>query len=257
VILRVALAQMEVAIGRPEENLSQATEMARRAADAAADLLLLPELWLTGYDLEATERHTREFPEWLERWAELARQFKMAMAGSVLANDPAGRPTNTAILLSSEGQLVGHYRKIHLFGTLGEVQHLVPGDETPSFALPWGTVALAICYDLRFPELFRRYADQGAELVLLPSEWPLRRLEHWRILLRARAIENQWYLLACNSVGRGPGETVFAGHSAVVGPWGELLVEGGEQADLLLAEIDLEEVARVRKAFPVLRDRRL
>ncbi|MGC8872979.1 MAG: carbon-nitrogen family hydrolase [Chloroflexia bacterium] len=255
--LRVALAQMEVATGRPDQNFQQATEMAERAASAGARLFLLPELWLTGYDLEQAGQHAQELPAWLERWSALARQHRMAMAGSVLAADPSGRPANTAFLLSAEGEVVGCYRKIHLFGPLGEIRHLVPGKESPCFALSWGRVALAICYDLRFPELFRRYIDQGAEIVLLPSQWPLRRLEHWQILLRARAIENQCYLLGCNSVGPGPGETLFAGHSAAIGPWGQVLVEGGEKADLLLAEIDLEEVRRVRESFPVLRDRRL
>lgn len=255
--LRVALAQMQVATGKPDDNFQQAAEMARQAARAGAGLFLLPELWLTGYALEEAERHVRELPAWLERWGALARACGMAMAGSVLAPDASGRPANTAFLLSPEGQAIGRYRKIHLFGPLGEVRHLVPGDETPCFALPWGKTALAVCYDLRFPELFRRYIDQGAEIVLLPSQWPLRRLEHWQVLLRARAIENQCYLIACNSVGQGPGETVFAGHSAVVGPWGEVLVEGGETADLLLAEIDPEEVRRVRRVFPVLSDRKL
>jgi len=126
----------------------------------------------------------------------------------------------------------------------------------PCFDLPWGRTAIAICYDLRFPEIFRHFALDGAELVLLPAQWPLPRLEHWRILLRARAIENQFWMVAGNRSGRDPGGVTFAGHSAVINPWGEIVVEGGEERALLLADLDLEEVKRTRRSFPVLRDRR-
>jgi omega-amidase len=115
--------------------------------------------------------------------------------------------------------------------------------------------ALAICYDLRFPELFRSYATRGAGVILLPSEWPHPRLEHWRTLVQARAIENQCFLVACNRVGADR-NSQFCGHSLIVDPWGTTLVEGGEDGELLLATLDLTAVAAVRERMTVLRDRR-
>jgi predicted amidohydrolase len=114
---------------------------------------------------------------------------------------------------------------------------------------------MAICYDLRFPELWRCLADAGAQLILIPAEWPIRRVEHWRLLLRARAVENQLYVAGCNRAGAGA-DGEFGGHSAVVDPWARVLVEGGSEPGLMLTTIDLDEVARARRLFPFLADRR-
>jgi predicted amidohydrolase len=132
---------------------------------------------------------------------------------------------------------------------------MTPGGELPTFDLPWGRVALAICYDLRFPEMWRRYADAGAQLVLIPAEWPVRRVEHWRLLLRARAVENQFYVVGCNRAGNGA-DGEFGGHSAAVDPWARRVVEGGAEPGLFVARLDLDEVARSRRLFPFLADRK-
>jgi predicted amidohydrolase len=132
---------------------------------------------------------------------------------------------------------------------------MTAGVRLPVFDLPWGRVALAVCYDLRFPELWRRYADGGAQLVIIPAEWPVRRVEHWRLLLRARAVENQLYVAGCNRAGAGP-DGVFGGHSAAVDPWSQVLVEGGDEQGVSVATLDLDEVARSRSLFPFLDDRR-
>jgi predicted amidohydrolase len=121
--------------------------------------------------------------------------------------------------------------------------------------LPWGATSIAICYDLRFPELFRRYAVEGAKLMMIPAEWPLERIEHWKALLVARAIENQCYIAATNAAGQ-TGNTVFGGHSMIVDPWGKIIVAGGESPAMLTAEIELDVVDEVRDRIPVLRDRR-
>jgi predicted amidohydrolase len=132
---------------------------------------------------------------------------------------------------------------------------MTPGSALPTLDLPWGRIALAICYDLRFPELWRRYAGAGAHLILIPAEWPIRRVEHWRLLLRARAVENQLFVAGCNRAGVDEhGE--FGGHSAIVDPWARVLVEASTEAGLFLATLDLDEVARARRLFPFLADRR-
>jgi len=137
-----------------------------------------------------------------------------------------------------------------------EDRYLAAGDQ-PALCegTPWGTTALAICYDLRFPELFRTYALAGARLVLLPAQWPAPRNDHWRTLLRARAIENQCVVAGCNRVGADH-NNFFGGASAVIGPWGELLVEGSDRAALLVAEVNFDAVEEARRRIPILSDRR-
>jgi omega-amidase len=162
---------------------------------------------------------------------------------------------NTAVLYDDEGQPRLSYSKTHLIGLMAEDRFLARGDSAGTAQMPWGVTAQAICYDLRFPELFRRYGLAGARLVLLPAEWPDRRIEHWRTLLKARAIENQCFVVACNRVGSDRDNT-FGGCSAAIDPWGKVLVEGGEQPGLFTASLDFAEVDEVRRFLPVFRDRR-
>ena len=158
-------------------------------------------------------------------------------------------------LYSPDGTLAASYSKIHLFRLMDEDQYLAPGEAGELHELPWGCAGLAICYDLRFPELFRRYALEGARLLILPAEWPHPRRMHWRTLLRSRAIENQCFVAACNRVGTTEGVTFF-GSSAVIDPWGETLIEGGETEALLTVRIDLNTVEATRAKIPILADRR-
>jgi len=236
--LTVALAQIDIALGDPAANLTTVRGLAAQAAAQHADLLVLPELWSTGYDLGRAEELADDLDDGLfAEISALARSQHIAIAGSTLARR-SGQPT-----------------KIHLFGLMHEDRYLAAGQATPVFESPWGLSALAICYDLRFPELFRSYAARGAGVILLPSEWPHPRLEHWRTLVRARAIEDQCFFIACNRVGADRNNR-FCGHSMVVDPWGATLVEGDEEPGLLLATLDLSTVAEVRERMSVLRDRR-
>ena len=254
--ITVALAQMEVSLGRPEQNRAAARALAAEAVGQGADLLILPELWATGYDLV----HAAAYAAPLGRgdfgvMAALAREYNLYVIGSALEANPAGRPFNTAVLYGPDGALRGAYRKVHLWKPLGEGEYMTPGDALPTFDLPWGRTALAICYDLRFPEMWRRYADAGAVLVFLPAEWPTRRVEHWRLLLRARAVENQFFVVGCNRVGR-EADGDYGGYSAAVDPWARVLVEGKDEPGLFFAQLDLEEVTRSRRRFDFLADRR-
>lgn len=254
--ITIALAQMDIALGKPEQNAATARMLAVKAAAQGADLLLLPELWATGYDLSRVGEYTAAVDAGhFALMADLARTQQLYVAGTALEANPHGKPFNTAALYGPDGARLGTYRKVHLWAPLGEVEHMTAGDSLPVFDLPWGRMALAICYDLRFPEVWRRYADEGAQLVLIPAEWPVRRVEHWRLLLRARAVENQYFVIGCNRAGRDlDGE--FGGHSAAVDPWARVLVEGGAGPGLFLVTLDLDEVARSRRLFPFLEDRR-
>jgi len=255
--LRVALGQMDIALGDPEANLRTVQALAAEAAEKQADLLVLPELWGSGYDLGRTQELADELNTGLfAAVATLARHHGLAICGSLLEwSSETGRAYNTATLYDANGALRGTYRKVHLIGLMDEDRYLGAGEEASVLELPWGSGALAICYDLRFPELFRRYALGGAGLVLLPSEWPVQRIEHWRTLLKARAIENQCFVIACNRVGADRANT-FGGYSAIVDPRGEVLVEGGMETALLVATLNLDLIDEVRGFMPVFRDRR-
>jgi predicted amidohydrolase len=254
-MIKIALAQMDVKWADPEVNLATARQMVAQADTAGADLVVLPELWGSGYDLAHAADYATPLDSGLfGTMVALAREHDLHVAGSLLeARD--GRVYNTCALAGPQGPL-GHYRKVHLFRLMDEDRYLAPGGRpTLCDGPPWGATALAICYDLRFPELFRGYAVAGARLVVIPAQWPARRVEHWRALLRARAIENQCVVAGCNRAGA-DGDVKFGGASAVVGPWGKVLVEGDETPALLVAQVDLAEVEKARRHIPVFGDRR-
>lgn len=254
--ITIALAQMAIAFGHPDLNRANARTQAGQAAKRGAHLLILPELWPTGYDLVRADQYAASLDEGpFALMAELARTHRLYVVGTALEVNPEGAPFNTAALYGPDGELLGAYRKVHLFPPMGELEHMAPGNLLPTFDPPWGRVALAICYDLRFPELWRRYTDAGAQLILIPAEWPERRIEHWRLLLRARAVENQLFVVGCNRAGADvDGE--FGGYSAVIDPWGRVVAEGECEPGLFVATLDLEEVSRARSHLPFLQDRR-
>lgn len=257
-LLTVSLIQMDVAAGQPQVNLDRAQAWVQQAAQAGADLVVLPELWGCGYDLAHAAQHADELGTGLfAEMAAMAQAHGVYLAGSLLERREAGF-LNTAALYGPDGDLCGHYSKAHLFRLMDEHRYLQAGDAMPLFDLPWGRTALAVCYDLRFPELFGHYAREGAVLVVVPAQWPARRVEHWRTLLRARAIENQMAVVACNRVGQdGDDGEPFGGHSTLCDAWGEVVIEGdGDEETLLTAAVDLSIAAQARSFIPVLQDRR-
>ena len=254
--LSISLGQMQIKLARVEDNLATAERMIGEAAAADADLIVLPELWSTGYDLENAADYADELGAGMfAHLSDTARSHSIAVFGSVLERR-GEQIMNCAAYYDANGSLGAVYRKIHLFRLFDEHKWLGEGEAPATLAFPWGAAGLSICYDLRFPELFRRYAvAQGAKLMLLCAEWPLSRVEHWRTLLVARAIENQCFVVATNSCGD-TGGTVFGGHSMIIDPWGKVVLEAEGSECLLTAEIDLDEVDRVRQQIPVFEDRR-
>jgi omega-amidase len=253
--LNVALAQMAITPGQPGKNIETATAWATQAAAGGAHLLVLPELWPTGYDLAQAVRSAAALDAGpFAVMANLARAHRLHVVGTALEANPGSAPFNTAALFGPGGDLLGAYRKVHLFPPLGETEHMSAGANLPVFDLPWGRTALAICYDLRFPEMWQRYTEAGAQLIVIPAEWPVRRIEHWRLLLRARAVENQLFVLGCNRAGSAA-DGDYGGCSAAVDPWGQVLMEGSAEPGLFLTTLHLEEVPRCRRLFPFLDDR--
>lgn len=220
--------------------------------------MVLPELWTTGafaYESFATEAETLEGAT-AEVMAKAASDAGVWLhAGSVPERAPDGTLYNTSLVFSPSGDLAAAYRKIHRFGfDKGEAVLMGAGDELVTVRLPETTVGVATCYDLRFPELFRGLVDAGAETLVVPAGWPERRRGHWTLLARARAVENQAFVLACGTAGT-HADVPQAGHSIVVDPWGEVLAEAGPDEEVLTVEFDPGRVAATRDQFPVLKDR--
>jgi predicted amidohydrolase len=253
--LTVSLAQMQIALGDPATNLKKADEWSAEAARRGSDLIVFPEMWTTGCDWPNIKQLATWQDEVIAQVAGLAKKHHLWINGSMLALDENGQPSNTSILFDPHGEPAGIYRKIHLFGVMEEDQYLAAGQTLTTVETPWGQSGLSICYDLRFTEMFRTYALNGVNLVYVPAEWPHPRLAHWRTLLRARAIENQMYMIGVNTVGN-DGTYTFFGHSAIIDPWGNAIVEAGETEVLLTATIETDQVAEVREKIPVFRDRR-
>ncbi|MCC3652899.1 carbon-nitrogen family hydrolase [Streptomyces sp. S07_1.15] len=261
--MRASLVQIAVNSGETVEARRERVAALVRE-QAGSDLVVLPELWPTGafaYDLFEEHAETLDGPTVTAMAAAAAEASVWLHAGSVVERAPDGTLYNTSVVLGPDGGLRASYRKIHRFGfDKGEAAMMGGGGEVVTVRLPESgteteTVAgLATCYDLRFPEQFRQLTDAGAELLVIPAGWPARRREHWTLLARARAVENQAYVLACCSAGT-HGGVEQAGHSRIIDPWGEVIAEAGEDEEILTADLDLSRVAKTRTDFPVLRDR--
>lgn len=254
-ILTLALAQIDLALGEPQKNLATVRAKIAEAKTRGADVIVLPELWSTAYALErAMELGSAIDAGMFKAMADAARENQIAIVGSLLETRN-GKVYNTAAMIDASGNRLGVYSKLHLVPMLDEHLFLTGGDDARVFDAAFGKFALGVCYDLRFPELWRHYALDDAKIAFIPAEWPLKRIAHWRTLLPARAIENQMFFVGCNRVGTSKGET-FGGQSMIVNPWGEILVQGDDREALLVAQIDLTMVDDVRARVPVFRDRR-
>lgn len=257
----ISVAQMDVRKGNPRVNWTKVQQMAGQAKQQGGEIVIFPELWDAGFALA----QAKDFASTLSgglfvQVAALSKQLGMFITGSMLEKRGVG-VANSAPIISPTSGVMGAYRKVHLFPLMQEDQYLTAGEATLNVNLPWGMTAVAICYDLRFPELFRRYAVEGAKLVLIPCQWPEPRLEHYRTLLRARAIENGMFIVAVNRVGADVDEetgqeTHFFGHSSIIDPWGNIVFEAGETEGVYTAPINLDMVAQAQKAIPVLDNRR-
>ena len=254
--MRLALIQMHVIPGDPAANIVHAAEMAREAAAGKPDLILLPEVWSTGIPEDPSVPGADEngVPAALAM-QDLAAELNIPIAAGSTADRRDGTVRNTARVFDRAGMQAACYDKIHLIGLMGEDRIFIPGDRPCRFDLSGLPCGLMICYDLRFPELARSLALSGARLLLIPAAWPKPRLHPWRILLQARAVENQVFTAAANCVGR-TGPYDFFGHSLVADPLGNILAEAGEDEEILFSDIDPAVCGEVRRSMDLLADRR-
>ena len=254
--MKISLLQLAIDDGETKQDRIARVE-GLLAKARGAELILLPEIWNVGYfsfDRYEAESETLA-GETVSRLCAKARELQAYIFGGSIVERDGDKLYNTAVLIGPAGDLLGAYRKIHLFGYGSEEQKVLsPGKEIVAVDTPFGKVGLSICYDLRFPELFRRLVDRGAEIILNCAAWPYPRVEHWLLLNRARAIENQSYFLSCCCAGTSRGKA-FIGRSQVIDPWGTVAASAAERETVLRAEIHPETVARVREEFTALKDR--
>ncbi len=248
-----AAIQFNIRLGDVDANLNKATAALKRAADRGAQLAVLPEMWSCGYDYRNLKKLATKTPRVLDVLQEECRKRNLVSVGSLpeLQNDTI---YNTAYVID-RGELVDSYRKLHLFSTMREDQFLGAGERAVVAETSLGRLGVAICYDLRFPELFRKLALEGAEIICVPAEWPKPRQEHWKTLLRARAIENQLFIIAANCCGI-QDKLDFFGLSQLISPLGTVLEVAAETDTELVAEFDFTEMEKYRAQIKTLVDRR-
>jgi omega-amidase len=251
--IKAAAVQFTIALGDIEANLSHAVTTLRRLAQEGVEMAVLPEMWSCGFAYRELNQLAKRTPELVAQLTELSRELSMVIVGS-LPEAHGDKVYNTAYVLD-RGRLAGSYRKMHLFSLMGEDRSLDSGDSILVAETSVGKIGVMICYDLRFPELARRLTLEGADIIVVPGEWPKPREEHWRTLLRARAIENQLFVIAANCCGI-VGKLDFFGQSLIIGPKGEILAEGGYQNCEPAALLEPAEMASWRESITCLKDRR-
>jgi len=252
--MKIALVQMEIRAHEQKRNTQRGLELIEQAAGEQADFILLPEIWTTGYALgHLKEKAERMDGNVLLRLREIARAYSVnILPGSVplLRGD---KIYNCAPAISRTGEIVNLYDKVHLFRMFEEEKFFAPGNNFGIYKLDALTCASTICYDLRFPELYRHQALAGAQLIFCSAEWPTARGDIWSHLARARAMENHLFVAAVNCVGEFKGAP-FYGHSVLVDPLGRVITECGEGEEVAYAEFDTQLVAKVRKRMNALDD---
>ncbi|MBE2216226.1 MAG: carbon-nitrogen family hydrolase [Opitutaceae bacterium] len=253
--MNVAGLQYAIAWEDRATNVSTARRLMSAADVAPGSLLVLPEMGLTGFSMDVARVADTEARESETALRALARDTGSWVVGGLVSRAPDGRGRNEALVASPDGAVAGRYSKMHPFTYTGEEKHYAPGDGP--LVLPCGPFQLApfVCYDLRFPEIFRTAARRGATLFVVIACWLETRHAHWRPLLQARAIENQAWVVGVNRCGRDP-KFNYPGGSVVFAPDGRTVAELGADEGVLRATLDAATVAATREPFPVLRDLR-
>jgi omega-amidase len=252
---RIGLCQIEMDARDPQGNLARGLAgVAHVAGDS--DIVCLPELFTAGYDLDRMPDLAIEIGDPIYKAvAGAARDHRIHLVAGSVPERRDGRVYNTTFVFDPQGDEIARYSKAHVFSLTGEDQVFEGGNAITTFETPWGVIGLTICYDLRFPESYRKLALAGALVIFVPAQWPMVRLLHWRTLLQARAIENQCFVVGVNRAGF-EGDYEFAGHSCAVDPLGKVIAEAGEGPESFVVDLDFDVLHRFREKIPCFRDRR-
>ena len=254
--MKVVCLQMDMQLGCPDENFAHAGQMICDAMAEKPDVLVLPETWNTGFfpRENLTGLCDRDGERVKAEIGTLAAKYRVNIVAGSVSNVRDGKVYNTAMVFDRSGSCIASYDKTHLFTPMGEDDYYTPGDHLCRFSLDGVQCGIIICYDVRFPELTRSLAVEGLDMLFVVSQWPKVRTFHLCTLTAARAIENQMFVVCCNSCGTA-GETVYGGNSAVIDPLGETLTLAGETEVIVSASLDMQTLGKIRRSIPVFRDR--
>lgn len=253
--MRAYALQFDIAWENREANFAKVRAMLIDAKPEAGSLVVLPEMFSTGFSMNCLAVLEDNDGPTIQFLTSIAKQFGVTMLGGVALRRKDGVGQNAAVAVNSAGDILGRYFKIHPYSPGHEDKALIAGDRVVTFNWTDAIVSPSICYDLRFPEIYRLAARRGAQVMVLLSNFGNERIVHWPTLIKARAIENQAYFIACNRIGNDPGVS-YSGQSMIVDPRGNVLAEAGDREWVISAEINLAELNTYRRDFPALRDMR-
>lgn len=252
-VIKAAAIQFNIKPGDTGSNLLYLLEALRRVSANGANLAVLPEMWSSGFAYKNLNQLALETASIVEQLLELSKELNLVIVGSM--PEPNGDKVFNTVFLMDNGKIAGTYRKIHLFSLLGEDRAFSAGQSRLLAETSIGKIGVIICYDIRFPELSRRLALEGADIICIPAQWPKPRDEHWRTLVRARAMENQLFVVASNASGL-IGKLDFFGMSMIVDPKGDILAEADAAETEIYAELDLPAIEEWRLQIPCFADRK-
>ena len=253
--MNIAAIQMDSVWEDPRANFAKVERLLAVSPPAEGTLILLPEMFATGFSLDLSKTVEGPALETEDFLCSLAVRHRCPVLGGIIKPGAKGRGRNESVTFGADGVLLARYVKQHPFSGAGESEVHEAGNNVALFPLGGFTVAPLVCYDLRFPELFREAARHGADLFAVIAAWPVKRIEHWLTLLRARAIENQAFVIGVNRTGQEP-RFEYCGRSVVVNPQGEIIADAGTAETILAESIAHADVVTWRAEFPALRDAR-
>lgn len=251
--MKTYAVQLDIAWERKSPNHQRVRALLEAARPDEGSLVVLPEMFATGFSMNVDAIDDGEKGETRDFLADLAARFRVHLVAGIVTRNPDGSGNNLSLLLDPTGTETARYSKIHPFSMAGEKDHYQAGNSVVVTECCGFKLAPFICYDLRFPEIFRSAAARGANLFTLIANWPVARVDHWITLLRARAIENQAYVVGVNRAGSDP-MLVYPGRSLIVDPKGAILADAGDLEHVISAEADPQIVEEYRKSFPILAD---
>ncbi len=253
--INIAIIQLKISLGNKDKNFKKVKKLASSLPNNI-DIICLPELFSTGYALKSASKlaESTNGPT-IDFLSNIAVSTQANLIGGSFIEESNDKLFNSSPILNRSGELIGIYRKTHLFSLMKEIDYFDSGSDLKIFDLDIGPIGVLICYDLRFPEASRSLTTQGAKIIFYPSHFPNPRYLHWLTLISARAIENQLFTVGINRIGHDQSNTYF-GHSLIADPWGKIVFEASEEENAFLVEINLREIDKVRSFLPSLKDRR-
>ena len=253
--MKIYCCQSDIVWENKPANHARIRALLEKTSPAPGSLVVLPEMFSTGFSMNVAGIHEGQPSETEDFLIQIARQFRVYMLGGVVSLAHDGRGRNEAVLVSPQGAGLARYVKMQPFTLGGEGDNYLPGNEIVTFSWANFVVSPFICYDLRFPELFRAACSRGAQLFTVIANWPATRIQHWVTLLQARAIENQAYVAGVNRCGNDP-RHAYSGRTLIISPRGEILADAGDSETVISAELDLPGLLAYRAELPFLQDRR-